>query len=91
MAGLLAQGGRRRAARHPAQRARHPAGRPATPAPAAQAAAPATAGGYVVQRGDTLSTIATRLHVAGGWQDIVAKNPGMGNPNLIHVGQQLTV
>lgn len=64
---------------------------PATPAPAAQAAAPATAGGYVVQRGDTLSTIATRLHVAGGWQDIVAKNPGMGNPNLIHVGQQLTV
>jgi resuscitation-promoting factor RpfA len=49
------------------------------------------AGAYVVLHGDTLSGIAARQHVAGGWQAVVAKNPGMTNPNLLHVGQHLTL
>jgi LysM repeat protein len=65
------------------------AAKPAAPVIPAQRAA--TGGEYVVLGGDTLSGIATRRHVAGGWQAIVAKNPGMGNPNMIHVGQHLKV
>jgi resuscitation-promoting factor RpfA len=50
-----------------------------------------TVGGYVVLRGDTLSGIAARQHVAGGWQAIVAKNAGLKNPNHISVGQVLNL
>ena len=63
--------------------------KPAAPAIPVQRAA--SGGEYVVLGGDTLSAIATRQHVAGGWQAIVAENPGMGNPNMIHVGQHLKV
>ncbi|MCC6190012.1 MAG: LysM peptidoglycan-binding domain-containing protein [Anaerolineales bacterium] len=53
------------------------------------AAAPAQADTiYVVQRGDTLFSIATRFGVTV--QAIVAAN-GLANPNLIFVGQQLTI
>ena len=52
----------------------------------------ATSGGYVVQNGDTLSTIAAAQGVAGGWEALVQKNPGLaGNPNMIFPGQRLTV
>jgi LysM repeat protein len=73
-------------------------GQAATPRSAAvavpaQLSAPApagTGGGYTVQAGDTLSAIAAARGVAGGWQALAAKNPGI-NPNLIFAGQQLVV
>lgn len=43
----------------------------------------------VVRSGDTLSKIAQRLHVTGGWQRLFAANPAVSNPNVIHVGQRL--
>ncbi|WP_219419743.1 LysM peptidoglycan-binding domain-containing protein [Pseudonocardia nigra] len=64
-------------------------------APAAEQvrlSAPTTFGGYVVQRGDTLSKIASRHGIAGGWQELVQKNPALaGNPNSIFPGRQLTL
>jgi len=45
---------------------------------------------YTVQAGDTLSLIADRLGVPGGWRALYAANTGVvGNPNLIYVGQTL--
>jgi nucleoid-associated protein YgaU len=65
---------------------------PAAPAPTEPAAAAsATAGGYLVEPGDTLSGIATARNIAGGWQAIVVNNPGLTSPNLIHPGQRLTL
>ena len=64
------------------------------PAPAAApkpAAAPAAAGDYLVQRGDTLSSIASRQHVTGGYRALLAKNPALKNPNRIFPGQHLKV
>jgi hypothetical protein len=48
-------------------------------------------GHYVVRRGDTLSAIAHRKGVRGGWHALYQANKrGIGsNPNLIRVGQQL--
>jgi resuscitation-promoting factor RpfA len=60
-------------------------------APAAAPAQPTT-GSYVVQRGDSLSSIATRTHVAGGWKALVAKNPGLAaNPGMIKPGQRINL
>jgi resuscitation-promoting factor RpfA len=67
----------------------------ATPqAPQAPKAAPAapTTGDYVVQRGDTLGRIAAAKGIAGGWKEIVAKNPGLAAaPDRIVPGQRITV
>jgi resuscitation-promoting factor RpfA len=61
------------------------------PAQPARAGAPA-AGSYVVRSGDTLSTIASRHNVAGGWKGLVQKNPGLAaNPNRIAPGQHVTL
>jgi resuscitation-promoting factor RpfA len=61
------------------------------PAPAAAPAAP-SGGGYTVQPGDTLATIALAQDVAGGWQGLWALNQAtITDPNLIWVGQQLTI
>ncbi len=70
-----------------------PAATRSAPATEVRASAPAapTAGNYVVRPGDTLSGIAQRNGVAGGWQEIAAKNPNLGNPNVLTVGQQLTL
>jgi nucleoid-associated protein YgaU len=64
---------------------------PAKPAPVTATPRALTVGQYVVLPGDSLSAIASRHHVAGGWQTIVAKNPSLKNPNRISVGQHLTL
>lgn len=64
---------------------------PAAPKAPAQAAAPTT-GDYVVKAGDTLGKIATSKGIAGGWKEIVAKNPGLAAaPDRISPGQRITV
>jgi hypothetical protein len=64
--------------------------RPA-PAQTVQYTAPQSSGGtYVVRSGDTLGSIAAAHGTT--WQALWAKNQGtVGNPNLIFVGQSLTV
>ncbi|GII23099.1 LysM peptidoglycan-binding domain-containing protein [Planosporangium mesophilum] len=61
----------------------------------AQQAQPAQATGrtYQVQTGDTLSTIAERQGIAGGWQALYELNRQLlgGDPNLILPGQQLAL
>ena len=53
----------------------------------------AARGGYVVRSGDSLSTIASRQHVRGGWHALYAKNKHAvgANPNRIFVGQHLVL
>jgi LysM repeat protein len=60
-------------------------------APSVAASAPATR--YVVQPGDTLSSIAARFAVRGGWPALYTLNlQTLGqNPNAIHPGTVLTV
>lgn len=49
---------------------------------------PGTPAEYVVQRGDTLSTIAQKfLTDPSRWRDILAANPQIKNPNQIYPGQ----
>lgn len=43
---------------------------------------------YTVQAGDTLSAIASKFGTT--WQDLAQKN-GLANPNVIYVGQTLTI
>jgi resuscitation-promoting factor RpfA len=66
---------------------------PAAPKPAAPApAAPVAKNGadYTVIPGDTLSKIAAKQNVAGGWQAIWNRNSDvLSNPNVLRVGQQL--
>jgi resuscitation-promoting factor RpfA len=58
--------------------------------PAATAPVQNVAGDYTVKAGDTLSTIAEQLNVAGGWQSLAQKNKStVSNPNLIFPGQVL--
>ena len=75
---------------------------PAVEAPAAPAAAPAVeapvaaapkaaAGTYTVVPGDSLSLIAAKLGVAGGYQAIAAANTDIYNVDLIFPGQVLTI
>ena len=75
--------------------------RSVAPSPAAEAqvtssAAPerpasvATSGRtYTVEAGDSLSKIATRLHIAKGWQQLWAANPKITDADLIYTGQKL--
>ncbi|RKR76574.1 transglycosylase family protein [Frondihabitans australicus] len=67
---------------------------PAASAPVASAPAttPVKTSGktYTVASGDTLNTIATKLGVTGGWQELAAANTAtVSNPNLIFPGQAL--
>jgi LysM repeat protein len=60
--------------------------------PAAPTAAPQSApnGDYTVAAGDTLSSIAQKQNVAGGWDALWNKNKSVvANPNLIFPGQAL--
>ncbi|GAA1348156.1 transglycosylase family protein [Arthrobacter koreensis] len=58
---------------------------------AAAVPAPAVSGeSYTVQAGDTLSTIAEKLGIEGGWQALYAANTGtVIHPDLILTGQAL--
>jgi hypothetical protein len=53
----------------------------------------AGAGHYIVRSGDTLSTIATKQHVSGGWSALYHLNKAVigADPNRIRVGQQLAL
>jgi LysM repeat protein len=79
----------------PAPRAEAPASRGVDRAPAASApAAPAASSGgdYTVRRGDTLAKIARAQGVDGGWRALWAMNRDtVQNPNMIRVGQQLSL
>ena len=70
-----------------------PAAAPAVEAPAAPVAAPkAAAGTYTVVPGDSLSLIAAKLGVAGGYQAIAAANTDIiYNVDLIFPGQVLSI
>lgn len=61
---------------------------PTTAPPAGTPVPPATGGKYTVQRGDTLSAIARRFSVTVS--AILSAN-NLSNPNLIFVGQVLTI
>ena len=66
--------------------------RPAVTKPAVRKPAPAHSTRiYTVRPGDTLSRIAARYHVPGGWPAIVRMNRSIHNPNLIYVGQRLYI
>jgi hypothetical protein len=60
-------------------------------APVTTAATTSTAGGnYTVVAGDTLSGIAKKLGVQGGWNALWTENKGaVANPNMIFPGQHL--
>jgi nucleoid-associated protein YgaU len=62
----------------------------ATPAaPAKPAAVPTSGKTYQVASGDTLDSIATKLGVAGGWNQLWAANTSIDDANLIYAGQTL--
>ncbi len=80
---------------------RNPAGTPApartpprakTPGAQEPAATRHVSPGYLVAPGDTLSGIAARYHVPGGWRALPTSNHGVigGNPNLIYPRQRLS-
>jgi LysM repeat protein len=49
-------------------------------------------GKHVVQRGETLSSIAKANKIDGGWQELFAANRQLvKNPNVLNVGQVLTL
>jgi len=54
------------------------------------ASASSSSGTYTVKLGDTLSHIAAR-HSLGSWRSLYDANPQVSNPNLILVGQRLTI
>ena len=54
--------------------------------------AKATGKTYVVRSGDTLSAIATRNHISGGWHTLYQLNSKtISNANLIFPGQRITL
>lgn len=59
----------------------------------ASTAASVSGTGYVVRSGDTLSRIAKRSSVSGGWKAVYnANRKAIGsNPNRIHIGQRLVL
>jgi nucleoid-associated protein YgaU len=67
-----------------------PARKEATTERVSRPATKRSGGTYVVKRGDTLSRIAARSGVKGGWKTLATKNPGL-NPNRLKVGQPIAV
>jgi LysM repeat protein len=61
-------------------------------APAATVAPAASGETYTVVAGDTLSIIAAKLGVEGGWEALAAANAGsIADPNLIFPGQEIVL
>ncbi|MGW0122104.1 transglycosylase SLT domain-containing protein [Streptomyces sp. NPDC003327] len=73
--------------------AAHPAAAPALSAPAALPAAPAAARTYTVVAGDSLSLIAQKKGIQGGWKSLYRINRTVvgDDPSLIHPGLELTI
>jgi LysM repeat protein len=57
--------------------------------PSTSAASVPSGGTVTVASGDTLSRIASEHGVNGGWKALKAANPGLGNPNVLSVGEVL--
>ncbi|MFE0702347.1 transglycosylase SLT domain-containing protein [Streptomyces sp. NPDC058872] len=66
---------------------------PAAPAAAKTVTAPAAARTYTVVSGDSLSLIAHKKGIQGGWKSLYRTNKGAvgDNPSLIHPGLKLTI
>jgi nucleoid-associated protein YgaU len=82
------------AAKAPAAKATAPQAAPKAAAPAARhaAAVPLSGETYTVQSGDTLSKIASKLNIAGGWQQLADANTAtISNPDLVFPGQVLNL
>ncbi|MGN7191899.1 transglycosylase family protein [Curtobacterium sp. MCBA15_004] len=63
---------------------------PKATAPSKPAAVPTSGKTYVIQSGDTLDSIATKLGIDGGYQKLWAANtPTIDDANLIYAGQEL--
>jgi LysM repeat protein len=64
---------------------------PKTAAPARHVASVALSGqSYTIQSGDTLSKVAEKLNISGGWQMLADANAAtISNPNLVFPGQVL--
>lgn len=60
------------------------------PAPAATPAPAAPGASYVVKSGDTLGQIAA-AHGIADWTTLLAKNPGLGDGQMIHPGQMVAL
>jgi LysM repeat protein len=59
---------------------------------AADTAPPAATASYIVQPGDTLSSIAAAQGIEGGWEALYEMNRDrISDPNMIYVGQELVV
>jgi len=66
--------------------------KPAAHRASSRASRSTSATAFAIRRGDTLSALAARFHVAGGWQALWSANRRMvGNPNVIRVGQVLVI
>ncbi|MGW7621530.1 transglycosylase family protein [Streptomyces antimycoticus] len=80
-------------AKHPAKPAKKSAKSAAKSRARQHTARRAASGSYAVVRGDTLSRIATRASVGGGWKALYHANRGTigPNPHLIHPGQRLAL
>jgi LysM repeat protein len=86
--GIAAEPGKVRAAAPAPAPAR--AAAPAAKAPAAKAPVAKNGADYTVVAGDTLSRIAAREKIAGGWKTLWDRNTDvLSNPNVLRVGQQL--
>jgi nucleoid-associated protein YgaU len=82
------------AAKAPAAQATVPQAAPKAAAPAARHAASVPLSGetYTVQSGDTLSKVASKLNIAGGWQQLADANTAtISNPDLVFPGQVLNL
>lgn len=76
------------------QQRQAPASKPTQPAPSQQPAQtkPNNGADYAVVSGDTLSEIAERFDVTGGWQVLFERNQDViSDPNLIYPGQRIDV
>ncbi|MFE0645736.1 transglycosylase SLT domain-containing protein [Streptomyces sp. NPDC058877] len=73
--------------------AARPFSSPAAPAVAKAVTAPAAARTYTVVSGDSLSLIAHKKGIQGGWKSLYRANKGAvgDNPSLIHPGLKLTI